>query len=103
MHSKLKLGFKLDKEKRRWALLPWREIGQVVDVLTYGARKYTPDNWMWVPQGERRYFEAAMRHITVRRMGEVNDPETKLPHLAHAVCCLLFWLWFDNKNRRGHR
>lgn len=106
MHSKTKcdvVGIKKDNGKRQWALLPWREVGQVVDVLTLGVKKYSADNWMHVPAAERRYFEAAMRHITARQTGQINDPETKLPHLAHAICCLLFWAWFDNKNRRGHR
>jgi len=80
-------GVKHDQEKRQWALLPWREVGIVVDVLTLGAKKYSANNWMRVPAAERRYFEAAMRHITARQGGEIRDPETKLPHLAHAVCC----------------
>lgn len=96
-------GVKHDKEKRQWALLPWRELGKVADVMTHGAKKYSADNWMHVPGAERRYFEAAMRHITARQAGEINDPESRLPHLAHAVCCLLFHMWFDTKNRRGHR
>lgn len=96
-------GIKHDNGKRQWALLPWREVGQVVDVLTLGVKKYSADNWMHVPAAERRYFEAAMRHITAWRAGRVNDSETKCHHLAHAICCLLFALWFDNENRRGHK
>jgi hypothetical protein len=96
-------GVKHDGGKRQWALLPWREVGLVADVMTLGARKYSADNWMHVPAAERRYFEAAMRHITARQAGEIHDPETKKPHLAHAICCLLFWMWFDNKNKRGHK
>jgi hypothetical protein len=96
-------GVKHDKAKRDWALVPWREMGQVVDVLDLGCRKYSADNWMHVPGAERRYFAAAMRHLTARRTGEINDPETKLPHLAHCICCLLFALWLDNQKRRGHK
>lgn len=96
-------GVKHDNGKVQWALLPWRELKQVAQVMTKGAEKYSADNWMHVPAAERRYFEAAMRHIVARQTGEIKDPETKLPHLAHAVCCLLFWMWFDNKNKRGHK
>lgn len=103
MPSEKNLGVKKDNGKREWALLPWRELGVVVDVLTHGAKKYSPDNWMHVPAAERRYFEATMRHITARRAGEINDRESKLPHLAHALCCLLFWFWFDNQKRKGHK
>jgi hypothetical protein len=104
MSSKTKeTGVKKDKGKIEWALMPWRELRQVALVLTKGAQKYSRDNWMHVPAAERRYFDAAMRHITARQTGEINDKETKLPHLAHAICCLLFWAWFDNTNRRGHK
>lgn len=96
-------GVKHDAGKLEWSLLPWREVKQVVKVLTLGAQKYSRENWQHVPGAERRYFDAAMRHLTARRMGEINDPETKLPHLAHAVCCLLFHLWFDNNKKRGHK
>ena len=98
-----RVGVKYDEGKRRWALLPWREVGQVVDVLTYGAVRYSPDNWKVVSEAQRRYLEAALRHISARQTGEINDRQSKLPHLAHAVCCLLFWMWFDRKERRGHR
>lgn len=101
MRLRTNLGKKNDQNKRQWALLPWKEVGVVADVLTFGCRKYSADNWMHVPAAERRYFEAAMRHITARQTGEVLDQETGFPHLAHAVCCLLFWMWFDRKNRRG--
>lgn len=97
------VGKKQDREKRKWALLPWKELGLVVDVLTHGCKKYSADNWMHVPGAERRYFEAAMRHITARQKGEIHDKESRLPHLAHVVCCILFWMWFDAKNRRGHK
>lgn len=103
MPSEQNLGVKKDQGKRQWALLPWRELGKVADVMTHGAKKYSADNWMHVPAGERRYFEAAMRHITARQNGEINDRESKLPHLAHAICCLLFWMWFDARKKRGHR
>jgi hypothetical protein len=89
-------GIKFDGEKPRFSLLPLKELWQVVEVLELGAKKYAADNWKYVPNSKQRYFDACMRHITARQLGEVNDQETKLPHLAHAVCCLLFWLWHDN-------
>jgi hypothetical protein len=75
----------------------------VVDVLGMGVQKYSEGNWKHVKNGEERYFDAAMRHITARERGEINDRESGLPHLAHAVCCLLFWMWFDRKKMRGHK
>ncbi len=55
------------------------------------------NNWQKVPDARRRYYDAAMRHIDSWFGGEVKDSETGLPHLAHAVCCLLFLIWFDSE------
>ena len=103
MLSKQSLGVKLDQNKRQWNLLPWREVGLVVDVLMFGANKYSPDNWKHVLYAEERYLEAAIRHIVARIHNRINDPESRKPHLAHAVCSLLFIMWLDNLKRRGHR
>jgi hypothetical protein len=60
------------------------------------AAKYSPDNWQRVPEPRERYFSAAMRHLVAWKEGATHDLESGLPHLAHAVCCLL---WFDEKER----
>lgn len=88
-------GIKHDGGKRRFSLLPWAQVSAVVDVLEFGARKYAVDNWQKVPDASARYADAAMRHVVARLDGERTDPESGLPHLAHACCCLLFWMWFD--------
>jgi hypothetical protein len=87
-------GDKLDDGKRRWDLLPWRELGMVVDALTYGARKYSHNGWKGV--SEDRYRAALMRHLSAYFSGERADRESGLHHLAHAGCCLLFIMWHDN-------
>ena len=86
-------GMKFDSDKLDWSLMPFEELESVVQVLMVGAQKYQKDNWKYVDDGERRYFNASIRHIMSYRSGELNDPETGLPHLAHAVCCLLFLLY----------
>lgn len=98
-------GRKDDLNKRRYSLLPTNTINQVIDVLEYGASdKYEVDNWQKIPDARTRFYNAAMRHIDAWWNGEILDldkGETKgsqLPHLAHAVCCLLFLMWFDNKD-----
>lgn len=84
------VGVKLDSGKRRWGLLPFRAVGIVVDVLTFGAKKYAPDNWRKVPGARERYLDAAFRHLAAWKLGERNDPESGFSHLGHAVCCILF-------------
>lgn len=90
-----KVGVKYDNDKPQWSLVPFKAMTQVVDVLTYGARKYAPDNWKKVPDARRRYIDAAFRHLSAYVSGEKNDSETGKSHLAHAMCCLLFLLAFD--------
>lgn len=86
---------KHDAGKWRFSLIPFDALKSVIDVLEFGAQKYAPDNWKTVPGARVRYFDAAIRHITAWRNGEKDDPESGHPHLAHAVCCLLFLLWLD--------
>lgn len=91
------VGVKKDQGKLRWSLLPKGVVSMVLQVLEFGAVKYSVDNWQKVDEHERRYYDATMRHIEAWRMKETNDPESGLPHLAHAVCCLMFLLWFDKE------
>lgn len=90
-------GVKHDSDKPRFSLLPLKQVWDIVAVLEFGAKKYTPCGWQKVPDAENRYFDAAMRHLCAWRSGEKRDPETNLPHLAHAACCLLFLMWGDDQ------
>lgn len=85
-------GRKSDNDKLRYDLIPVFALQETVRVLNYGAHKYGPDNWRKVPDLRRRYVAAAMRHIEAYRMGERNDPESALAHLAHACSSLMFIL-----------
>jgi hypothetical protein len=89
------VGVKYDGGKPQWSLMPWEALTEVVDVLTYGAKKYSPDNWKIVPNARQRYIDASFRHLVAYAAGEKNDSETDMSHLAHAMCCLLFLLSFD--------
>lgn len=90
-------GRKHDSNKPRYSLLPSGTVLNVVQVLEYGAIKYEIDNWQKVPDARTRYYDAAMRHINDWWNGSEIDEESSLPHLAHAICCLLFLLWFDEQ------
>lgn len=85
-------GRKYDDAKPEMYLLPPLATLEVGKVLTYGANKYSPDNWRKLDNLQNRYTSAAMRHILAHTSGEKNDEETGLSHLAHAICCLMFKL-----------
>ena len=100
-------GIKFDKGKLRWGLLPIKPTQEIIKVLMHGEKKYThtiqgpegpqvvsgADNWKMIPDIPSRYYDALQRHVTAWRLGEKNDPESGLPHLAHAGCCVMFMLW----------
>jgi hypothetical protein len=91
-------GQKHDHGKRRYDLLPFKAADVVVDVLSYGARKYAPENWRSVEDAHSRYMAAALRHISAHQQGKELDEESGLPHLAHAACCLLFLIELEVGN-----
>lgn len=89
------IGVKYDNGKPQWRLVPFGAMSEVVDVLTYGAVKYAPDNWKHVPSARERYIDAGFRHLVAYASGEKKDAESGYSHLAHAMCCLLFLLAFE--------
>lgn len=91
---------KKDHGKPMWDLLPFNQVKQIVEVLTFGASKYGPNKWQAVEDGRNRYFAALMRHLTAWLDGEKLDPESGKHHLAHAGCCLLFLMWLDDKDNK---
>ena len=90
-------GVKHDSHKLRMSLIPNGTLAEVVKILEFGAEKYSPDNWKHVDDARTRYFDAAQRHIMTWWDNDNNqtDPESGRHHLAHAICCLLFLMWFD--------
>lgn len=89
-----KLGRKFDGGKPDWSLLDLNILTDTVSVLTFGAKKYARDNWKYVNDAQHRYHAALIRHLAAYQSGEYTDPESGLPHLAHAMCCLIFLSWF---------
>ena len=84
-------GMKFDDGKPMWHLLPLEPIKGVVDVMTFGAKKYAPDNWKLVEKD--RYESAFFRHWYAFKMGEFIDKDSGLPHIYHALCNIVFYCW----------
>lgn len=81
-------GAKLDAGKARLGLVLLgfaRALNEVGRVGTYGACKYSDDGWMQVPDGERRYTDAMLRHLLREAEGEDLDADTGLLHAAHCA------------------
>jgi hypothetical protein len=74
-------------------LFPPEVIVAISKVLTFGAKKYTDENWR---QGikYKRVYGALQRHLMAWYAGQENDNETGMSHLWHAGCCLTFLIYY---------
>lgn len=80
-------GARFNDDKPDYSLIPLCTAEDEARVWMYGKNKYAAWNWAkgmdWsVP------FACLMRHMAAWQMGEENDAESGLPHLAHAMCNL---------------
>ena len=99
-------GAKLDAGKNRLGLVAFgfaRALQEVGKVGTYGAKKYSPNGWMEVPDGEARYTDAMMRHLMKEAEGEEVDPESQLMHAAQTCWNSLARLELMLRNAESHR
>lgn len=88
---------KFDAGKLRYSLIPPKAMKELAKVLTYGAKKYKPNNWQLV-EDKDRYVDALYRHLEAWRNGEKFDEESKLSHLSHALTNIAFLLHFEDIN-----
>ena len=85
---------KFDTDKLRYDLIPPSAMKALAEVLTYGAKKYKPNNWK---NGDKdRYIAALYRHLEAWRAGEQKDEESGMTHLSHALTNVAFLLELDN-------
>lgn len=92
-------GTKHDLGKPRMDLLPIAALREESKVLTFGASKYSANNWRNGIEYSR-LLAATMRHLTSFVNCETMDDESGLSHLAHARCCLGFLLEFESNPAR---
>lgn len=83
-------GVKYDSEKMRFDLIPPEAEYALAAVLTFGAKKYAPDNWRKIEDKKSRYSAALGRHLNAWKLGEKIDSDSGLPHLWHALACMNF-------------
>ena len=78
------VGRKFDDGKLRYDLVDPFALAWLVSTLTYGATKYAAYNYRNFTKEELRekYYAGMMRHLEAFRMGQNDDPETGIPHVA---------------------
>lgn len=86
----------------KWDLLPVEPLENLVEILTYGAKKYEANNWQNVEPC--RYFSALIRHLIDDFIkGEDNDQESTLPHASHMHCNAMFLDWIKTQKAKDKK
>lgn len=89
-------AIKYDSGKPDMTLVTYDMLESAVKVLMFGEKKYSRFNYRNpAPDFENRLAAAVMRHVTKFNGGEETDPESGLPHLAHALATLM--MIFDRR------
>lgn len=91
------VDLKFDGGKPKWSLLVSAQgmlaaLTGVLNVLTFGAKKYKEHSWRKVADSERRYMDALIRHlIEIQTHGlDARDKESGELHIDHVNCNGLF-------------
>lgn len=90
---------KFDSDKIKYSIYPNSVLEDIIKVMMFGAKKYGMDNWK-LCEDPTRYYDAGRRHEEAWKAGEHKDPESGLPHLAHALCNWTFAHYIEEQKRK---
>lgn len=82
-------GLRFNQGKTRHDLVPAYAQEQYARVLTKGAEKYAPGNWM-KGMAWSKVIASLERHLQAIKGGEDFDPEDEILHSAHIMCNAAF-------------
>jgi hypothetical protein len=93
-------GARYNQGKAEFSLIPMTALEDCARVFMYGRDKYAAWNWAkgmdWLIP-----YDCMMRHMEAWQRGETKDPESGLPHLAHALCNLIMLSLFSKSHPKG--
>lgn len=90
---------KFDNGKTDYSLFEPLVMQMYCSVGQMGAAKYGRENWKKAGKEDaNRYLAAALRHLMAHMSGEINDPESKLPHLHHVLWNIAAVQYVRNKD-----
>ncbi len=83
------LADRFNNGKPKWSLVDFSALIPLVQVLEFGAEKYSKDNWKkGLPHTQ--IIDSMQRHIVAILDGQDIDPESNLPHIGHILCNAMF-------------
>lgn len=83
------VGLRYNTGKRRWSLVDFEALEEMVKVLEFGAEKYDDHNWK-KGMSVNEVSESLMRHMFAFLNGEDDDKESGFTHLGHVQCNAMF-------------
>jgi len=96
-------ALRYNKGKRQWSLMDMKSFEPMIEVLEYGCQKYDRDNWkkgLFITE----IYDSLQRHLIELMNGEDIDEESKLLHIGHILCNVMFMSYvltnkpeFDNR------
>ena len=90
---------RFNEGKMAWELVDFQALEPMVEVLMFGASKYSKDNWK-KGQAITELLGSLFRHIIAFQNGEDLDKESGKSHIGHAMCNLMFIQYV--LDHRGH-
>lgn len=93
------LGDRFNVGKARWDLIPGGALSELVNVFTYGSKKYADHNWR---KGLKfsDTIAAMERHWNLWKCGEERDAESGCHHLGHVLWNAIVLLEFSILGRK---
>lgn len=97
INDKHRKSLRFNSCKVQWSLIHYKSIESLPKVLEFGSIKYSRDNWK-IGLDLNEIIDSMSRHLHALIDGEVNDPESGLPHVGHIMCNCMFWSYhYNNK------
>lgn len=96
-------GGQKGRKGARFDLIPPRALEQVAEVFGHGAEKY--EDWNWRKGYPWSWSYASLqRHLSAFWGGETMDPESGMPHVAHAAWhCLVLLTFMEEREDKDDR
>lgn len=84
-----KQALRYNQGKVNWSLVDFKSLEPMVDVLAYGTKKYSRDNWR-LGMPATQIIESMLRHTFALLKGERLDNESLCKHVGHIQCNAMF-------------
>lgn len=88
-----------NKGKLKWSLIDFDCLEPLVEVLEFGANKYSANNWK-KGLDKDEILESAFRHLKDLMKNKKLDDESRLKHTGHIMANIMFYEYFDRLSEK---